>query len=162
MVFLSIKCRICRYFLIQLLVCKMSWNLSLKFCFSGVGHYSAGTAGRYRKEKEGGRLLGGRKWPRLRGLCKKIAFWALSLLLSKYKAMQSIIFSKIALGCDKIPRQLVSRLKQKCACTKNIYAFKSERKHLYFVEIALATRISLTSINVNFKLLRRFSSLYLK
>ena len=87
MVFLSIKCRICRYFLIQLLVCKMSWNLSLKFCFSGVGHYSAGTAGRYRKEKEGGRLLGGRKWPRLRGLCKKIAFWALSLLLSKYKAM---------------------------------------------------------------------------
>ena len=87
MVFLSIKCRICRYFLIQLLVCKMSWNLSLKFCFSGVGHYSAGRAGRYRKEKEGGRHLGGRKWPRLRGLCKKIAFWALSLLLSKYKAM---------------------------------------------------------------------------
>ena len=90
MVFLSIKCRICRYFLIQLLVCKMSWNLSLKFCFSGVGHYSAGRAGRYRKEKEGGRHLGGRKWPRLRGLCKKIAFWALSLLLSKYKAMRKI------------------------------------------------------------------------
>ena len=67
----------------------MSWNLSLKFCFSGVGHYSAGRAGRYRKEKEGGRHLGGRKWPRLRGLCKKIAFWALSLLLSKYnKAME--------------------------------------------------------------------------
>ena len=59
----------------------------MKFFFSGVGHYSAETAGRYRKEKEGGRLLGGRKWPRLRGLCKKIAFWALSLLLSKYKAM---------------------------------------------------------------------------
>ena len=49
----------------------------MKFCFSGVGHYSAGRAGRYRKEKEGGRHLGGRKWPRLRGLCKKIAFWAL-------------------------------------------------------------------------------------
>ena len=108
MVFLSIKCRICRYFLIQLLVCKMSWNLSLKFCFSGVGHYSAETAGRYRKEKEGGRLLGGRKWPRLRGLCEKIAFWALSLLLSKYKSMAKLTCS-VRLGGSAEPRGSVNR-----------------------------------------------------
>ena len=63
MIFLSMKGWIWRYFL----VCSMSWNLSLKFCLGGVEHYSARAAGRYRKEKRRGWLLGGEKWVKLRG-----------------------------------------------------------------------------------------------